>query len=177
MEKNYNKDIVDWKAFPAYDMIWCDPPWEDRMVRYFRTDMVKKTGEGFETTLEQMLHHLGKLADSSKPMVVEYSIKGHEYVIQVLESRGHKLVNKVVTTQSNNKPYLIMIFNKAVLIDINLSGFRQVTDAVQRSKARVIFDPFAGIGATAKAVQKAGATYIGSEVNPARFKRLCKANP
>ena len=40
----------------------------------------------------------------------------------------------------------------------------------------IVFDPFAGIGFTAKAVKKAGKIYIGSEINPARFKKLQKAN-
>ena len=41
---NYNKDIMDWNEFPAYDMIWCDPPWEQRMVKYFETVMKRDSG-------------------------------------------------------------------------------------------------------------------------------------
>lgn len=28
MNKAYNRDIMAWKKFPNYDIIWCDTTWE-----------------------------------------------------------------------------------------------------------------------------------------------------
>jgi hypothetical protein len=44
MTKNYNKNILDWDVLPQYDLIWTDPPWQDRMVNWFQNKMEKDTG-------------------------------------------------------------------------------------------------------------------------------------
>ena len=79
---NYNKDIMDWNEFPAYDMIWCDPPWEQRMVKYFETVMKRDSGREASNTITNIINKLGSLASTEKLIVVEYGIKGHELVIR-----------------------------------------------------------------------------------------------
>ena len=59
-----------------------------------------------------------------------------------------------------------------VVFEENTNGFDLVTEACIKLNAKTVFDPFAGIGKTAKAVMKAGAEYIGSEYNPQRYKKL-----
>ena len=56
----------------------------------------------------------------------------------------------------------------------NVEGFDLIKQTVTSLNAQVVFDPFAGIGNTAKAVRSVGAKYVGSEINPARYKQLIK---
>ena len=179
MQRNYNRDILEWKQFPPeYDMIWCDPPWEQRMVKYFETIMKKESGvEKPENTIEDILAKLAKLADPKKLLIIEYSVKGMELVRSTMQRYGHKLHRTHGRTQSNGKPFVVMVFNQAVPISPE-KGFKCVTETLNSlPDVKTVFDPFAGIGLTAKAVQAAGKIYIGSEINPARFEKLCLQNP
>ena len=49
-----------------------------------------------------------------------------------------------------------------------------VMHCVSETKAKVVFDCFAGLGFTCKWVKKAGADYIGYELNPVRFNKMIK---
>lgn len=176
MKKNYNKDILDWTSFPTYDMIWCDPPWEQSMVKMFQTIMKKDVGKTVDHTIDEILHHLGKLADPNKPMVIEYCIKGMDRVPRVMKSHGHTLIGEYMRTQGSGRPFVIFVFNGEVPI-AESKGLKIVSDSLSQVKPCTVFDPFAGIGQTAKHARKAGHTYIGSELNPKRYLKLCKANP
>ena len=44
--------------------------------------------------------------------------------------------------------------------------------AIRDIKPNIVFDPFAGIGYTARFVLKAGSSYVGAEMNYARYLRL-----
>lgn len=179
MTKNYNKDIMDWDKFPPYDILWCDPPWEQGLVKFFHTKMRQAGYTPPDNTIEGIMHQLGFLAEVTKPLVIEYSIKGSELVVFYMERNGHKLVQKIDAIQTNGKPYRIMVFNVSMRIDPTQKGFNLIKDCLSKcQEGLTIFDPFAGIGATAKAVRvsKGSHTYIGSELNPARYERLCKIN-
>lgn len=177
MQLNYNKDIMDWEQFPPHDILWCDPPWEQRMVKFFESKM-EKGGHGRpENTIEAILHKLGSLANPKKLLVIEYSIKGSELVMEIMKQHGHELYCYRDPIQTSGHPYRIMIFNQAIVINDKLKGFNLVKDALKNApKDKVVFDPFAGIGASAKAFRSIGLTYIGSEINPDRYERLCKIN-
>tara|TARA_R110001632_G_scaffold144170_1_gene260399 strand:+ start:129 stop:656 length:528 start_codon:yes stop_codon:yes gene_type:complete len=173
---NYNKDIMDWDQFPDYDMIWCDPPWEQKMVKYFETVMRRDAGVEAQNTIINILHKLGSLASTEKPLVIEYSEKGHELVVETMKICGHKFVSKHIRTY-DKRPFLVLIFNE----DINLYDTKNESELITKTllgleDVKTVFDPFAGIGFTAKAVRKAGKKYIGSEINPARFAKLIKVN-
>mgnify|MGYP003631499596 FL=1 len=173
---NYNKDIMDWNEFPAYDMIWCDPPWEQRMVKYFETVMRRDSGREASNTITNIINKLGSLASTEKLIVVEYGIKGHELVIRLMEEKGHRFISKHERTY-DKRPFLVLVFNREIEMYDTKNESELITKTLLGLKdIKTVFDPFAGIGFTAKAVRKAGIKYIGSEINPARFEKLKKVN-
>jgi hypothetical protein len=172
MSEAHNRDILDWGQFPAYDLLYTDPPWGDRMVKWFNKKQLKDTGVESRHTLDQIMNHLAALADPRKPLVIEYEIKGWGYVVATMREHGHRFAKCVEAMQSMGRPFVILTFNTDMEIDASLKGFALVEDAVKKSGAKTVFDPFAGIGQTAKAVHRAGAEYIGSELNAARFAKL-----
>ena len=72
MNKAYNRDILDWDSFPDYDIIWCDPPWEQKMVNYFETLMFKSGQIKPQNTIIDILQKLAKLSHKNKPVFIEY---------------------------------------------------------------------------------------------------------
>lgn len=170
----YNKDIMDWNVFPKYDIIWCDPPWNDRMVKFFETMMLKKGYKKPNNTIIDIITKLSELSDINKPIFIEYSVKGSELVIDLMCQNGHVFTKKITSTQSNGKPYLILVFNTDFTPNGNCIGFDIIKDVCNRFSFNTVFDPFAGIGKTANAFIKCNKTYIGSEINPYRFEKLKK---
>ena len=179
MTKNYNKDIMDWKEFPTYDMIWCDPPWGSGLVKMFETMQFKQTGiKRPENTIRDILGQLARLADTSKPLVIEYSLKKANEVIDIVTHYGHTKHKIFKGVYWLNREFAIIVFNAPINVVTDRTDQKIVIDTLNAmdQKPSVVFDPFAGIGATATAVRSTGATYIGSELNPARFKKLSKIN-
>lgn len=174
--KNYNKDIMHWKEFPAYDMIWTDPPWCNGMVKFFQTQLKKDTGEIIEHTIEDIITQLAILSDKTKPVIIEYSEKGSDYVVKTMELNGHKFISKNVCMQSMGRAFVILVFNVEIDICKTEKGANIITETLIGLNYNTIFDPFAGVGFTAKAVLKAGKNYIGSELNPKRYSKLIKVN-
>jgi hypothetical protein len=171
MEEKIHKDIMDWNEFPSYDVIWTDPPWGQRMVNWFQTKLYKDTGVRVSRTIGEILSQLGRLSDNSKPLHVEYSVKGHQEVIRAMESHGHKLsyINELI--QTNGRPYVLLSFNTQTPPSTD-RGFEAVKNTLLRYPSTgVVFDPFAGIGKTKKAVNAAGWTYIGGEINIQRLNK------
>jgi DNA modification methylase len=184
MTKNYNLDIMEWSKFPEYDIIWTDPPWGNPMVKWFQTLMFKKTKKRVDYTINDILGKLGELSNPSKPLIVEYDQRQKliDEAISILTKYGHKHIKTIQAKQSTSAEFSIIVFNK----DINIAdpkittGFTLLTESIREYRGTggcIVFDPFAGMGNTAKAVINAGATYIGSEINYERYLKLCKANP
>ena len=169
-----NSDIMDLESLPDCDIVYCDPPWEDRMVKFFQTQMKKQSGLVATNTIDGILGKLASLCPVSKPVFVEYSIKGLERVVGAMESSGHKHSQTVEAFQTNGNPYVILSFNTSVRIPDGAKGWEIVRLVIEATGAKVVSDPFAGIGQTAKAVIGCGAIYHGSEINPARYERLRK---
>ena len=173
MNKAELKDIMDYTSFPKYDMIWCDPPWESNMVKYFETLNKKQNGKVVDNKIDGILDILFRLAHKGKPICVEYSVKGHDRVIRFAEKHNHKHFHTTFAKQENGVPSVILFFNTDFALPNNIVGYSNTTLGVQGIGAKHVFDPFAGIGRTARAVLKAGATYHGSELNETRYKKLC----
>lgn len=173
MNKAELKDIMDYTSFPEYDIIWCDPPWEDGMVKYFETLNKKQNGKIVVNKIDGILDTLFRLAHNGKPICVEYSVKGHERLIRIAEKYNHQYFHTTFAKQDNGSPSVIIFFNTDFILPDNIVGYKNTTLGVQGLKAKHVFDPFAGIGRTARAVLKAGATYHGSEFNKTRYDRLC----
>lgn len=164
---------MSWDKFPNYDIIWTDPPWEQKMVNYFETIMFKAGYQRPNNSLESIIGHLGKLANPEKPIFIEYSIKGFELIVDIMSDYGHNFCNNVYSKQENGNPYFILVFNSENFSpDGSRQGFKIIDATCQYLNFNVVFDPFAGIGKTAKSFIKNGKTYIGSEINPERFNKL-----
>jgi predicted methyltransferase len=159
------------------------------MVGWFQTLLYKNTKKRVNHTIQDILGKLGELADKNKPMVVEYDQKQSLVLeaISILESKGHRHKRTYRALQSTSAAYSILVFNQDIsIIDPKqAAGFALVTESIRQfrqvnfregAECRV-FDPFAGVGKTARAVINAGATYIGSEINEQRYIKLCAANP
>ena len=172
-------DIMNVKEFPKADMIWTDPPWEQRMVKYFETVMHKQTGLNKpHNDIDAILIKFAVLSKMfvDKPIVVEYSKYSYERVINIMQKYGghkHIATKKSTYLSPNELDYVLIVFNKDVDMNLNLKDTKIITDALKKiSPTGSVFDCFAGIGATKKAVNKAGWKYIGYELNPARYKKL-----
>jgi hypothetical protein len=165
---------MDVKSFPDYDIYYTDPPWEQRMVKWFETKMRKDTGVEVKNDIVLILEHMSKLADKQKPIFIEYSVKGTEALIDIFETAGHKHHTTVVARYDRGKPHHMIAFNTDIDIPVDLVMENLVMHCVNKTNAKVVFDSFAGIGYTCKWVKKCGADYIGYELNPKRFERLIK---
>lgn len=176
MTKNYNKDIFDWETFPNCDLIWIDPPWCENMVKWFQGKLKKDTGVIKSHTFVGIMTKFAITAKKNIPIVIEFSIKDHEQVIDIMQKHGHKFIQIHKGIQSNNRPFVLIVFNEEIKIDLTKPGKDIIINTLKNTKYNVIFDCFAGIGFTADGVRKAGKIYIGSEINKARYDRLCKVN-
>ena len=167
-------DIMDVKSFPEYDMLYSDLPWEDRMVKWFETQLRKDTGKEVKNTINGILTQVAKLADTNKPVFLEYSVKGTERVIDIMEKNGHRHQQTIKGFYNKNKPLHIITFNNNVTIPNGLEGGTLIKKCINSINQKVVFDCFAGIGFTCKWVKQTGADYIGYELNPKRFEKMIK---
>lgn len=166
------RDVLSYDAFPDYDTLYCDPPWEQRMVRFFETQAHKQAGlERPENSIHDILRHVARLHPPDRPAFVEYSVTGVGEVVGAFVEHGHKHTGTHVLQQAqNDAPYALVTFNRRLpAIPAETRGWGHLPHFLRPGE--VVFDPFAGIGATARAVVAFGATYLGSELNPARAER------
>lgn len=170
----YNKSILDWQSFPETDAIWCDPPWGTGYIKFFNNLMIKQTGKSSDHTLSQILNHLGALAPKNKPLIVEYSVKEADQVIAFMKKHGHRHCRTITGIYGNKLPFVMTVFNCD--IDMGEDGFRDehYLKILRAKGIKSVFDPFAGIGHTAKICIKNDITYIGSEINSQRYLRCAE---
>lgn len=164
------KNIMDYTEFPEYDILYCDPPWGQGMVKFFNTQMFKDTGIRIETTFEGIINKLSELSSELKPIYIEMDAKNEALLIQYMTPK-HRYICSIDATQSNGNPYKIILFNNAKPFESGLVGFNQIKIIAEHYKGQRVFDPFSGIGKTKKAFERSGCTYIGSELNPKRYSR------
>lgn len=166
---------MDFNEFPEYDIIWCDPPWEQKMVSYFETLMFKNGYKKPHNTIEKIIGQLALLANKHKPVFIEYSIKGFELIVDIMTKQGHSFCNNVYSLQENGNPYFILVFNcEHYSPNGSKQGFNIIDSLCKEFAFNIVFDPFAGIGKIANRFLKNGKNYIGSEINPLRFNKLQK---
>lgn len=89
-----------------------------------------------------------------------------------MQQYGHKYFHTTNAFQSNKKPYVVLAFNTNYILEDGFIGGDSITRAIRDIKPNIVFDPFAGIGYTARFVLKAGSSYVGAEMNYARYLRL-----
>lgn len=171
------RDITNYVAFPEYDVFYGDPPWEENMVKFFQTQMMKDTGSSPKHNIAAVLTAIFGKASTSKPIIIEYSKKGAESVCDCAVKHGHRYSFSIEREQANGHTFVMLFFNmEKVAVPSNLKGFALTKFVTQHfatllGRKPVIFDPFAGIGLTCKTVVKAGGIYIGSELNPNRLQK------
>jgi len=168
----YNKNILEWEIFPEYDIIWTDPPWGQRMLKWFQTELLKQTGKRDNNNITDILNHLALKSNKTKPIFIEYSVKNYKEVIKIMESNGHILNECIQAIQSNGNPFMILSFNNNIKIKRGLKGFNNIKYVLGILNPITVFDPFAGLGKTAKIVLECGVNYIGSEINSNKCKRI-----
>ena len=155
------------------NMTYTDPPWENRMVKWFETDMRKKGYEPPKNDIDEIIGRLFDLAPKGKPTFVEYGKKGFERVIEIGKSKGFKFNRKIFGYQLSKQPFVVLQFNSDLPQPQSaINGFDVLEMAIKHHKPRCIFEPFAGLGITAKIMDSYGIDVIAAELNPARAKKL-----
>lgn len=172
MIKAHCIDIMNIKEFPPYDIVYTDPPWEQKMVNTFETMMVKAGGVRAGNNIDSILDKLAKLCNSNKPVYIEYSVKGFERVITHMGNHGHKLNVVSKHIYAVNSPYVVMSFNTSKPLPNGFKNHAVIDYVMNIEKPKIVVDPFAGIGRFAKVISKHGIDYIGYELNPSRYERL-----
>lgn len=171
----FHRAVGDWDVFPYYDVLWCDPPWGEGMLKLFVRMAERAGGSPPGDNLHRVLTDLFSRASRQKPLFVEYSHKGTSLPLSIAEHLGHTLHTVSHCVQENAKPFVVLNFNTpAYTVPDGARGFDVVRGMVKALRPHIVFDPFAGMGKTAEAVASAGAQYIGSEMNPDRYAKLMK---
>ena len=169
------KEVGGWDAFPEYDVLYCDLPWGEGIMKLFQR-MAQQAGVAVpsQTHAGALASLFGK-ADKRRPIFVEYSATKAAATVEAAAAKaGHRHFKTVPATQSNGKPYCLLCFNVEWSPPAGLHGFELAAAVGAHYRGKWVFDPFAGMGLTAEAMLRAGANYHGSEPNAARFKHLAK---
>lgn len=155
------------------DMTYTDPPWENRMVKWFETDMRKKGFEPPKNDIDKIIERLFFLAPKNLPTFVEYGKKGFERVINIGESCGFNFVQKIFGYQTTKQPFVVLQFNSNLPMPKSaIHGFDVLNMAIEHHNPKCIFEPFAGLGITSKIMDKHGVNIVAAELNPIRAARL-----
>ena len=168
-------DIVETEVFPEYDLLYCDPPCGQSLVKQFETKMVKATGLlSPGNNIKDILDALGRLADPAKPLYIEYTIskKDMDMLQYAMMSWGHQLGQIVQGYQTTGNIYSIFVYNTDQRYKGHPKDFEMIDMVCRQEQPKLVFDPFAGIGQTAKRFLGNGVGYIGHELNPARYAKL-----
>jgi hypothetical protein len=172
--------VSDWPAFPVYDICFTDPPWNAGIMRRFQRLAVEQGGSTSNDTLGQALGSLFRKAWVNRPLFVAYGMTAKALPMRLARENGHRLDAVSVCVQTNGKPFVILNFNTPrYTVPDGLRGYETIAHAVRAFVTPVVFDPFAGIGRSAAAVLGAGGSYIGGEMNAARYRKLedvCRAH-
>jgi len=157
----------------ACDLTYTDPPWENRMVKWFETDMRKKGYEPPQNDIDEIIGRLFDLAPKGKPTFVEYGKKGFERVIEIGTAKGFEFNRKIFGYQLSKQPFVVLQFNSDLPQPQSaINGFDVLEMAIRHHKPRCIFEPFAGLGITAKIMDNYGVDIVAAELNPARANKL-----
>ena len=155
------------------NMTYTDPPWENRMVKWFETDMRKKGFKPPQNDIDKIIERLFFLAPKDSPTFVEYGKKGFERVINIGKASGFNFVQKIFGFQTTKQPFVILQFNSDLpMPKSTINGFDVLELAIKHHKPTRIFEPFAGLGITSKIMDKYNLDIVAAELNPSRANRL-----
>ena len=155
------------------DMTYTDPPWENRMVKWFETDMRKAGYAAPSNDIDEVIDRLFELAPNGKPFFCEYGKKGFERVIRIGQARGFEFVRTVFGTQLSKQPFVILQFNSDLpRPEQTIHGFDLLKKAIQWHSPSAVFEPFAGLGITSKIMIDMGCNVVANELSPKRAAKL-----
>ena len=169
------KDIMDLDHDIAQscDMVYTDPPWGNRMVKWFETDMRKAGYLPPSNTIDQIINRLFELAPQDRPLFCEYGKSGFERVVQIGRQNGFDFIRTIAGTQRSKHPFVIIQFNSDMPKPLeHIHGFDLLKKAMQWHRPKIIFEPFAGLGITSKIMSEFGCDVIANELNPKRAKKF-----
>jgi len=156
------------------DLTYTDPPWEQRMVKSFETMAHKQSGLSKPgNQIEAILRRLFLLSPTGAPVFVEYGRQGWERVCSAARGTGRTFAFKTELPQTNGKPYLIWAFdtNMPPVPDYSGDAWAVLDAAAVFHRPRLVFEPFVGLGKTARRWKAHGASVRGAELNPERAAR------
>jgi hypothetical protein len=166
------------------NILYCDPPWGDGMMKFFATLNKKQTG--FRNDLIEFDQLIDRLFQLTKRYVSGYACieVGEQWVeplkkqfenhglfqTTVIKSKyGKRPCFTIVAGTSNNYPVKKDIFgNMEEMSGGAVSGHIVGILKVENGK---VLDPCCGLGFTAKATIDAEMTFYGNEVNALRLQK------
>jgi len=159
------------------DLTFTDPPWEQGLVKMFETMQFKQTGiERPQNDIDSILDRLASLIPIGQPAFIEYSVKGHERVVNHMEHQGHTLTRVQPAIQTNGMPYVYVCFNTDIpACETEPGGWDFLKMVLDHHKPEWVFEPFAGQGQHTSRMIKHGVKVRASELNPHRASKIRKA--
>jgi hypothetical protein len=157
------------------DCLYCDPPWGEASMRYWRTMNNQK---GHPVDWIAFLDRINYLYDRhvTGPLFLETGIRFENDLIRCFGKPNirflckYKTGNKVLSN-------LLLCWGTQPTVDINgMSGFDIVFNCLSSYKhtPKIVFDPCFGKGMTARACKKINAVCFANELNNKRAKYATK---
>lgn len=184
------------------DILYCDPPWGDGMIKFFNTLRKKQTNTYSENLPhnKMFLQRLAVLTLESKAkfICIENGNKWSLETEEIFKSNGffhvatingyydkpkksmkvHLFLNLEQLEDKSNE-FIKSIKEKFIKNCTDKSGFELVESVFfacmgTNLKEKTVFDLCCGFGMTAKIAKKHGMNFIGNEVNQKRLDKTIK---
>jgi len=169
-------DIMDLPANWAEgaDLMYTDPPWEQKLVKMFETIAERDAGRGKAgNDINKILGRMFGLCPRGRPAFIEYGLEGYQRVERIGRMYGFRHAWTRQGTQTNGNPYVVVAFNTDMPAPGAFYGWEMLAKVHTHHKPGVIFEPFAGHGQHARRwASLLGCEVIVSEYNPARAAKL-----
>lgn len=180
-------DLAALVAVPA-DLFYCDPPWGDGHLKWWRTMHRRATGEDARpVSLDAFLDRLFEVAvlhtTPDATIFVEYGLGWHDAITRRIAAYG--LYLRALATPaygSARRPLNLYVLSKAkrdplgddyaAAID-GTRGIDTLRTAVRpfAQPGQAILDPCCGMGYTAQLAVEHGLTFYGNELNATRLEK------
>lgn len=155
--------------------MYTDPPWGPGMMKYFRT-LNSEVSREDQLDWGKLLRKLKELADVfvNGPVFIEMGIRFREDVEEVFGKPRAVYFPKYGKDLTN----LLMVYGTHPIVSLDgAKGVSLVYGALKDLRPRSVFDPFIGLGITARACKRLGAVCIGAELNQKRLAETAKILP